>query len=348
MNQSETFYHGNNLHACDIYVSILNEHNQWSEPINLGHVINTRYCDRMPFLHPDMKTLYFSSDGHGGLGKLDVFKSTRLADTCWDCWSEPVNMGKEINTTESDWGYKISTDGTRAYFSKRQNAKGDDDIYWLNLPNHLRPDFVATISGKITDTKNQPIATEIRWEDLERGEKVGQSKSDPTDGSYFIVLPLGKMYGYYVNKPEYYPISNNVDLRKINEAKEVVEDITLISYKQMIEDSIAVPINNLFFDFDQSVILPTSIPELKRLANIIKLKNPKVEISGHTDSVGDDQYNQVLSEKRAAAVKDFLVTEGCNPDRLFTIGYGRSRPVESNESDAGRAKNRRVEIKFVG
>ena len=94
--------------------------------------------------------------------------------------------------------------------------------------------------------------------------------------------------------------------------------------------------------------MPYSIPELKRVAKIIKAANQKVEIAGHTDSVGDDEYNQVLSEKRAKAVKDFLVSEGCDADQLITIGYGRSKPVESNESDEGRAKNRRVEIRFVG
>jgi outer membrane protein OmpA-like peptidoglycan-associated protein len=207
---------------------------------------------------------------------------------------------------------------------------------------------VVTISGTITDTEKRPVATEIRWEDLETGENVGQSKSNPADGTYFIVLPMGKMYGYYVNKPEYYPVANNIDLRKMTEVREIVEDITLVSIKQMVEEGVSVTMNNIFFDFDKSDILPYSIPELKRVAKIITAAGQKVEIAGHTDSVGDDQYNQVLSEKRAAAVKAFLVGEGCDADRLITVGYGRSKPVESNESDEGRAKNRRVEMRFVG
>jgi outer membrane protein OmpA-like peptidoglycan-associated protein len=257
-------------------------------------------------------------------------------------------MGKEINTAESDWGYKISTDGEKAFFAKKSAVDKNDDIYSVLLPNHLRPDLVVTVSGTITDTEKRPIATEIRWEDLETGENVGQSKSNPADGSYFIVLPMGKMYGYYVNKPEYYPVANNIDLRKMTEVREIVEDITLVSIRQMVEEGIPVTMNNIFFDFDKSTILPYSIPELKRVAKIIKSGNQKVEIAGHTDNVGDDQYNQVLSEKRAAAVKDFLVNEGCDADRLATIGYGRSKPLESNDSDEGRAKNRRVEIRFVG
>jgi outer membrane protein OmpA-like peptidoglycan-associated protein len=341
-------YHGDKLHACDIYISELNGYGQWGDPVNLGPVINSPYCDRSPFLHPDMKTLYFSTDGRGGLGRQDVFKSTRLADTCWDCWSEPVNMGKEINTAESDWGYKITTGGDKAYFAKNSTKDGHDDIYSIVLPNHLRPDLVVTVSGTITDTEKRPVATEMRWEDLETGENVGQSKSNPADGSYFIVLPMGRLYGYYVNKPEYYPVANNIDLRKMTEAREIVEDITLVSIRQMVEEGVPVTMNNIFFDFDKSEILPYSIPELKRVAKIIKTANQKVEIAGHTDSVGDDQYNQVLSEKRAAAVKNFLVSEGCDAGQLATVGYGRSKPVESNESDEGRAKNRRVEMRFVG
>ncbi len=348
INSSNDIFHGDNLYASDIYVSVLNSFGFWSEPINMGPMVNSPYCDRSPFLHPDMKTLYFSTDGRGGFGRMDVFKSTRLADTCWDCWSEPVNMGKEINTAESDWGYKISTDGEKAYFAKKPAVDKYDDIYSLILPIHLRPDLVVTISGTITDTEKRPVETEIRWEDLETGENVGQSKSDPADGSYFIVLPMGKMYGYYVNKAEYYPVANNIDLRKMTDAREITEDITLVTIRQMVEEGIPVTMNNIFFDFDKSEILPYSIPELKRVAKIIKEGNQKVEIAGHTDSVGSDEYNQVLSEKRAAAVKDFLVSEGCNADRLVTVGYGRSKPVESNESDEGRAKNRRVELRFVG
>jgi outer membrane protein OmpA-like peptidoglycan-associated protein len=340
-------YHGDYQYPADIYVSLLNENEEWDEPINVGPVINTIYCDRMPFLHPDMKTLYFSSDGHGGLGKLDVFKSTRLSDTCWNCWSEPVNMGKEINTEESDWGYKISTDGTKAYFSKKSGSEEFDDIYWLNLPNHLRPDLVATVSGKLLDSDSLPVSAEIRWEDLETGKSVGKSKSDPADGSFFIVLPLGKIYGYYVDGDTYFPISNNIDLRHADKPVEIEETIDMVSFKQMIEEGAAVPVNNLFFNFAQSALLPYSLPELRRVASIIKANSLKVEISGHTDNIGDEKENLLLSEHRAIAVKDFLIKEGCPEELLSTIGYGESKPVASNDSEKGRAKNRRVELRFI-
>ena len=340
------FYHGNHHYPSDIYVS-LRSGDLWGEPINLGPMINTHFSDRSPFLHPDMKTLYFSSDGHGGLGSYDVFKSTRLADDCWDCWSEPINLGKEINTIGDDWGYKISTDGTKAYFAKTDATAGVNKQHWLNQPRHLRPDYVATLTGRLVDAQQRPISAVIRWEDLESQRVIGHSTTDPSDGSYFIVLPLGKLYGYYVESPGYFPISNNVDLRSSREPIAMKEDIPVVSFKEMQEKRTPVRVNNLFFNFGESKLLPYSIPELKRVAEIIQRYQSKVEISGHTDNIGTAENNQVLSEQRAKAVKDFLVSQGCDAALLNTIGYGFSRPVMSNDTDAGRAKNRRVELRFV-
>lgn len=329
--------------TANIFVSLLDKNGNWGKAFDLGPMINTPGTDdRSPFLHPDMKTLYFSSNRSSSLGGLDVYVSTRLGDDCWDCWSEPVNMGKEINTINNDYFYKISTDGKKAYFSN------NEDILIMNIPNRMRPDVVATVSGKLVDKDNKPVDAEIRWEDLQSGETVGRSKTDPTNGRFFIVLPLGKIYGYYVDNDSYFPISNSLDLRNEDAAVKVENDISMISFEQMIEEGLAVPINNLFFNTAKSDLLPYSIPELRRVAEIIKTKNLTVEIAGHTDNVGEDDMNQRLSEQRAQAVKDFLVGEGCSPQKLKTIGYGSTRPVASNKTEEGRKQNRRVELRFVG
>ncbi|MBQ6277495.1 MAG: OmpA family protein [Bacteroidales bacterium] len=328
--------------TSNIFVSLLDKNGNWGKAIDLGSMINTPGIDRSPFLHPDMKTLYFSSDRASSLGGLDVYVSTRLGDDCWDCWSEPVNMGKEINTINHDYFYKISTDGKTAYFSN------NEDILMMNIPNRMRPDVVATVSGKLVDKDNKPVDAEIRWEDLQSGETVGRSKTDPTNGQFFIVLPLGKIYGYYVDNDSYFPISNSIDLRTEEASVKVENDIPMVSFDQMIEDGLAVPINNLFFNTGKSDLLPYSIPELRRVAEIIKSKKLSVEIAGHTDNVGEDDMNQRLSEQRAQAVKDFLVGEGCSPQKLKTIGYGSTRPVASNKTEEGRKQNRRVELRFVG
>lgn len=340
------FYHSTQAYFSDIYVSVRSQ-DGWSNPINLGSTINSNFIERSPFLHPDMKTLYFSSDGHGGLGKLDVYKSTRLADSCWNCWSEPVNLGKEINTISDDWGYRISTDGTTAYFSKKDNGKKSDDLYSLTLPPHLRPDIVAKIEGELKNSKNQPVSTTIRWEDLESNTVIGTAKSDPIDGSYFIVLPMGKNYGYFIEDTTFFPVSQNLDLRNVSNVVEIKKDIKAISFQEMIEDKIAIPMNNLFFNPMKSDLLPKSIPELKRISKIIKDKNISVELSGHTDNQGSESMNLKLSEDRANSVKNFLISQGVSPLRIKAIGYGYSKPVATNDTDEGKALNRRVEILFI-
>ena len=159
---------------------------------------------------------------------------------------------------------------------------------------------------------------------------------------------MGKLYGYFIDNQAYFPLSNNIDLRTQKVATEVSEDIQLVTFKQMIEEGIAVPVNNLFFNVNKSDLLPYSIPELKRVAKIIIDQNLKVELSGHTDSDGEEADNLKLSEKRAAAVKQFLISIGVPEDKIVTIGYGETKPVMDNTTAAGKAKNRRVEIRFVG
>lgn len=332
--------------SVNIYVSLLDENGEWGEPIDLGPTINTPFIDRSPVLHPDMKTLYFSSEGHGALGSLDVFVSTRLSEDSWTEWSEPVNLGKEINTIGADCWYKISTDGKSAYFSKTDMV-GNQDIFWLTLPERLRPNPVATISGKLTDPHGRPITTEIRWEDLETHEQVGQSKTDPEDGSFFIVLPEGKNYGYYIDDEIYFPVASNIDLRNKDELIEIENNIQVATITQMIEESIPMPLNNLFFNTGEAELLPASITELQRVVDILKQRTLMVEIGGHTDNVGDDASNMELSQRRADSVKSYLIQHGIDETRIKTVGYGESKPVASNNTESGRSKNRRVEIKFI-
>jgi outer membrane protein OmpA-like peptidoglycan-associated protein len=273
--------------------------------------------------------------------------STRLADSCWDCWSDPINLGREINSIYDDWGYKISTDGKLAYFSKKINQTSSDDIFYFTLPTNLRPDIVARIEGELKNAKNEPIATTLRWEDLETNRVIGFSKSDPQNGTYFIVLPMGKNYGYFIEDSTYFPLSQNLDLRNTSEAIEVKKDIVALSFDEMIEQKIAVPMNNLFFKAMKSDLLPSSIPELIRISKIIRQKNLSVELGGHTDNVGTEAMNQKLSEDRAKSVKNFMISQGVNPNSIIAVGYGFSRPKVSNDTEEGKALNRRVEILLI-
>lgn len=326
--------------SVNIFVSVMDDDGNWGEPIDLGPTINTPGLERKPFLHPDMRTLYFSSDRHGNLGDMDVFMTTRLNDS-WTEWSDPVSLGAQINSPRQEWGYKISTDGSTAYYSN------GEDLYMLELPLSMRPNAVATISGTVRDDAGRKVGVTIRWEDLETHESIGQSQTDPANGSFYLVMPLGKNYGYYIDDERFFPLSNNIDLREQKKTINIEKNIQLTSYKQMIEQGLAVQVNNLFFPVNEYELLPQSENELIRVAGIIKERKLRVEISGHTDSTGDPKKNMTLSGKRAESVRNFLIKQGCDASLLVAKGYGATRPIADNDTDEGRQQNRRVELQFI-
>ncbi len=340
-----SYYHGGFTGNTDLWV-VVRQGDHWSDPINLGQVINTPFAERGPFLHPDMKTLYFLSDGHTTLGSLDVLVSRRLSDTSWTQWSEPVNLGKLINTPLKEFRYVISASGDLAYYSLYNN--GQYDIYIVEMPGKLRPGTVVRVFGYVMSTEGKPLAAKIVWEDLEENRTLGQLQTDPSDGYYVITLPLGKNYGFYVSADGYYPLSGNLDLSQKQVKKDYRKDFVLISVEQIISDEKPVVLNNIFFDFNSAKLRPESYPELRRFAEFVK-QNPNLvfEISGHTDSIGSEQYNKKLSYERAKAVRDYLISLGCNPEQLRIAGYGYSKPIASNKTEEGRSKNRRVEFRVI-
>ena len=211
----------------------------------------------------------------------------------------------------------------------------------------MRPNAVATISGTVRDETQNTVSVTIRWEDLDTHESIGQLLTDPNDGTFYLVLPLGKNYGYYIDDERYFPLSNNIDLREQKTFISIEKNIQLTSYKQMIEQGMAVQVNNLFFPVNEYELLPQSENELMRVAEIIKAKNLRVEISGHTDSSGDPKKNMVLSRQRAESVRNFLIKQGCNAALLVAKGYGATRPISDNETVEGKQQNRRVELQFI-
>ena len=221
---NQYFYHGSVMGNMDIYISFLTD-SGWSKPINLGPTINTPYAERAAYLHPDGKTLYFSSNGHAGLGRLDVFKSVRLREDSWTEWSEPVNLGKEINTANDDWGYNIDIKGDSAFFAINDapDGYGNWDIYSVTLPKNAKPEKIIIVRGKVTDSGGNPISCVIKWEDLETGEVIGRLRSDPRDGYYFITLNPGRNYGYFADKSGFYPLSKNINLKKTTEEKKYMK-----------------------------------------------------------------------------------------------------------------------------
>ena len=342
----EELFHGSQSGNTDIYVCVKKSDDSWSEPVNLGNVINTPFAERSPMLAPDMKTLYFSSDGHYGLGRLDVFMSQRLSDTSWTQWSEPVNIGKEINTSDNDYNYALMPDGKSVFFTKFSNS--GSDICIAELPEGKRPKAVASIFGNVKDTQGKFLPASIKWEDLETGEILGNLQCDPTSGHYFITLPGGKNYGYFVEHLGYYPVSGNLNTAKLLTGKNIEHNIIMHSIDDILTGKVSIVLSNIFFNVDKADLKSESFPELNRLATFLK-SNPsaRLEISGHTDSQGSEQHNKSLSEQRAQSVKNYLVTKGCNTANITAVGYGASKPVADNASEKGRAANRRVEFRIL-
>ena len=342
---NSSFYNGNNMGNMDIYVS-LKKDGKWTEPINLGSKINTPFAERSPYLHPDGKTLYFSSDGHYGLGGLDVFVTKRLSDTSWTEWSEPVNLGKEINSILDDWGYKISIGGDSAFFSayNRTIGKGGWDLFSITLPEEIKPDKVLTIKGKIIDEAGKAVFAKVVWEDLELNKTLGELSSNPETGEFLVVASQNKLFGYYVEKEGYYPNSAFLDLRNKIKDNEINIEIKLIKESDFNKGE-SIIINNLFFDFNSSIIKKESYPELNRLVNFLKKNETSIEVIGHTDSDGDNNYNLDLSFKRANAVKEYLIRNGILSKRIIAKGMGETQPLKPNDSDINKSINRRVEIK---
>lgn len=348
-HQKGDYYHGMRWGNLDLWV-VLKSGDGWSDKaINLGPVINTPYTERTPFLHPDGKTLYFSSDGHTGLGKADVFKSVRLSDTSWTMWSDPVNLGKEINTAEEDWGYKITTDGKTAYFSTISNEGfGEEDIYYIDLPVKAKPQSnVFAVQGKVVDENGKPVDATIKWEDVKEAKEIGEAKTDPETGEYYMALPVGKYYAYYAEVKGYYSTINYLDLTDSNSYKEVKIDVNLTSVESLENSGKAIKIENIFFDSGKFELREDSFAALDFLFKFLSI-NPEiiVEINAHTDNIGSDPYNLKLSENRAGSVVDYLVKKGIDKTRLFPQGFGKTMPVATNDTEEGRAMNRRVEFRL--
>lgn len=341
------FFHGEYEGNTDIWVSVKND-SGWGVPVNLGSIVNTPFSERSPFLHPDGRTLYFSSDGHYGLGSLDVFKCVRQNDTSWTDWSEPINLGKEINTAGYDVAYKISTDGKYAYFSSdREGGKGGYDIYSIKLPGDAQPQKnVVTVKGRVSDEKGTPLDAKLLWYELFTGKNFGSLTSNPETGDYIITLPTGSSYSYFAEKSGYYSVSNNIDLLTESSFREITVDIIMQSVSSLTET--AITLNNIYFDFDRFELKPESFVELDRVYKFLS-DNPgvKIEISAHTDSRGSDDYNLELSQKRAESVVKYLASKNIDPARLSAKGYGETKPLFDNSTEEGMAKNRRVEMRVI-
>jgi outer membrane protein OmpA-like peptidoglycan-associated protein len=328
----------------DLYVSFLQPDGSWSEPMNLGDSLNTAGGESTPFLAADETTLYFSTNGRVGYGSKDMFITRRL-DSTWTKWSAPQNLGPVLNSPAWDAYYSVPAKGDFAYFVSYQNSIGKADIFRAPLPASVRPKPVVLVTGHVLNAKtNAPLAATIVYESLTTGKALGIAHSDPRDGSFSIVLPAGEEYGFLAEAKGFVPVSENIDLRTLTEYQEVKRDLKLVP----IESGSIVRLNNLFFESGKAELRPESAQELKRLIDLLKA-NPTmtIEISGHTDDVGSDVTNLDLSNRRSAAVKNYLTKNGIPLVRLKSVGFGETKFQVPNTDAASRQINRRVEFTIL-
>lgn len=315
----------------------------WSEPENLGPNINTSYDEQSPYIHADDSTLYFCSDGWPGLGGKDLFVSRLSKD---GKWQKPVNLGYPINSSGDENGLSVNASGQYAYFaSNKLEGYGGYDIYTFELPVADRPRMVTYVKGTVVDIKTkQPLEAAVEIIDLDKNTSVYQDYSSAEYGDFLATLTSGKNYGLNVSKDGYLFYSANFSLV----GREAKDPYNILVELSPIEVGNKVILNNIFFDTNKYDIKPDSKAELQKLIDFLTL-NPKihVEISGHTDNVGNKLSNQVLSENRAKSVYQYLINSGISPARLVYKGYGETQPILPNTNDENRSKNRRTEFKII-
>jgi outer membrane protein OmpA-like peptidoglycan-associated protein len=328
----------------DSYETQQDQKGLWSEPINLGRQINTAGDEISPFLAADGRTLYFASNGRAGYGSYDIYMSKRNGDS-WTDWSEPVNLGPEINTAGFDAYYTLSAAADYAYMVSDRNSLGASDLVKIKLPDAIKPDPVILVLGHTLNARTKaPVRADILFEDLSTQKEIGEAISDPKTGSYRVALTKGKNYGIRAEAKGYLSVNENLELASVIRYAEIQKDLFLVP----IEVGESILLNNIFFEQGKPILKSQSYPELDRLVQIM-MDNPtiKIELSGYTDNVGNKEALMTLSENRVQAVKTYLEKKGIKKDRISGRGYGSAQPIAPNDTNENRQRNRRVEFKIT-
>jgi outer membrane protein OmpA-like peptidoglycan-associated protein len=357
----------------DIYRAFKNADQKWDRVENLGSMVNSEFDEDFIFVHPDGKTLYFSSKGHNSMGGYDIFVTEMLNN---GSFSKPKNVGYPVNSPGDDVEFRLSARGNKAlYTSVRPGGIGEKDIYQIHFLNggkslvtttedklisdaeeliveeeielevSLPEKKVTILKGAIKDElTSEPIEASIELIDNEKKEVIATFSSNSNSGTYLVCLPSGKNYGISINSPGYLFHSENLDIPESIGYQEILKNINL----KRLEAGSKIVLKNIFFDYDKSTIKSESFAELERLVELMIVESQmRVEISGHTDNKGSDTYNKTLSENRAKAVVELMIELGISPGRFEYKGYGFDRPIADNETENGRKENRRTEFKII-
>ncbi len=330
--------------GMDIWMSQMKPDSTWMIPVNCGDRINTSKHEQSPFIHYDNTTLYFSSNGLTGMGKQDLFLSKKDSS---NHWKKPVNLGYPINTCDEEVTMAINPTGDKAYYSsEKKPSLGGLDLFYFELDTKIRPNPVTFVSGVVYDIEtSEKLSSTVKLIRLTDNIVVASAMSDPVNGEYLICIPSGNDYAFNVSKSGYLFFSENFSLTENKDSlKNYYFDIPLSPLKK----GKKTILKNIFFDYDSYEIKKTSFVELENLYNFLKNNETvKIEISGHTDNIGNENHNLELSVKRAKAVYEYLTVKGISSERIRFEGYGSKQPIDSNENEKGRQNNRRTEFKIL-
>lgn len=313
----------------------------YGKVINMESV-NTSGNELSPFIHADGKTLYFASDFWPGMGGKDLFFFTLDSTKT----SLPQNLGYPVNTSANEEGLVVEVSGDRAWYTANNTGFGGRDIFTFQLPDALKPQPVSWVKGKVVNRKTgQLILSEIVLNDLVGNKLIQHLYPFENEGEFLFCLPSGHNYGLNISKPGYLFHSENFNLLETNNRH---QPLTLTIALDPIETGKTTILKNIFFETDSFSLKPESKGQLKEIVDFMKT-NPGlvIEIGGHTDNQGTENYNLILSSKRANAVVQSLVQMGIPSARLKSKGYGFAIPVADNSAEEGRALNRRTEFKII-
>ncbi len=329
--------------GIDIYTSERQEDGSWSKPVNLGKKINTPGNEKSPFIHTDSQTLYFSSDGRPGMGGMDIYFSKKQED---GTWTEPKNIGFPINTQYDEVGFIVSTEGRYGYFASDRLGIGPGgiDFYTFELYEEARPEKILFVKGEVTDQESdEPVEAKVEIRNMET-KVVHYVPVDQETGKYVTVLPFKSDYVLTVKKEDYV-----YESMYISQEDSVFEQPATVNMEiQQVQIGKSYKLNDIYYEYDSDRLTQHSLRIIEEFVVFLN-ENPEIQVAihGHTDNIGGAEYNMELSERRAKSVYDYLILSGIRADRLSYAGFGFEQAVAGNETEEGRALNRRTEFVIV-
>jgi outer membrane protein OmpA-like peptidoglycan-associated protein len=325
----------------DLYMSFRSKDTIWSMPVPLPAPVRTPFAERSPYLHSDNRTLYFASDGHPGLGEMDIFKTTRL-DNSWLKWSKPYNIGRKFNTIHDDWGlnFSVPAQGNIGYFSAATYSEYGNDLYSTGIPPNAQPEptTVLELPVKITGQLNSYCTLSL-FDKL--GNLIRRERVQVENGRIITTFPQDSVARFVLESPNRFPYSESVS--RFQSA--TPDSIHLVPVKEMIDKNMSIPLPAIEFDKSKKELRLESLAHLDILATFLSKQPWSITIIGHTDDSGRPHENLILSQLRAESVKAYLLTK-VPALKVQTQGLGSTQPKVNGDSEAARQVNRRVEIKI--